>query len=85
MHTVAHRAKGKKKLKDERTYLHQKQACSSSTHIEQITTKKSQMKKKPIPLSSLRLKCREQKKDKKKIKWQMIELLTLLHQKQRLE
>ncbi len=38
MHTVAHRAKGKKKLKDERTYLHQKQACSSNIDIEQITT-----------------------------------------------
>jgi hypothetical protein len=38
MHIVAHKAKGKKKLKDERTSLHQKQACSSSTYIEQITT-----------------------------------------------
>jgi hypothetical protein len=89
MHTVAHRAKGKKKLKDERTYLHQKQACSSSTHIEQITIKKIQMKKKPILLSSLALKYREhkkgQKKKDKKKKWQMIELLTLLHQKQKLE
>jgi hypothetical protein len=27
-------------LKDEKTYLHQKQACSSSTDIEQITTTK---------------------------------------------
>jgi hypothetical protein len=67
MHTVAHSAKEKKKLKDERTYLHQKQACSSSTHIEQITIKKSQMKKKPILLSSLALKYyREHKKKKKK-------------------
>jgi hypothetical protein len=40
MHTVAHRAKGKKKLKDERTSLHKKQACNSSTDIEQITTTK---------------------------------------------
>jgi len=88
MQTVAHRAKGKKKLKEERTYLHQKQSCSSNTHIEQITTKKSQMKKKPILLSSLALKYREHKKEKKRTKrkkWQMIELLTLLHQKQRLE
>jgi hypothetical protein len=40
------------------------------------------MKKKPILLSSLAWKYREHKKKKK---WQMIELLTLLHQKQRLE